>query len=261
MPLKEKPKYYLKTLGDAFTILDAISLKLVPMGIAELSKELGIGRSKIHRILVTLRYWGCVEQDPDTHKYMLGPKVLELAMNKLKTTDLIKVVSPYLEGLVKECGETVHLAVLDMGQVLYLDKKQGPQAIGIISKVGQRLPAHCTGLGKALLAFLDEKSLNEIINTVGLRRFTKNTITDKKRLKEELNKVRGQGFAEDNEEIEGGLCCIAAPIRNYQGIVIAAISVSIPTFRMSDKKKEQMKKIVIEKAKKISMQLGYRVKE
>ena len=111
------------------------------------------------------------------------------------------------------------------------------------------------------MAFLEEKSLNEIINTAGLLRFTKNTITDKKILKEELNIVRRQGFAEDNEEIESGLCCIAAPIKNYQGIVIAAISVSIPTFRMSDKKKEQMKKIVIEKAKKISMQLGYRMNE
>jgi DNA-binding IclR family transcriptional regulator len=261
MPLKEKPKYYLKTVGDAFAVLDAISLKLVPMGIAELSKQVGIGRSKVHRILDTLKYWGCVEQDSDTHKYILGPKVLELAMNKLKATDLIKVVSPYLERLVKECEETVHLAVLDKGQVLYLDKKQGPQAIGIISKVGQRLPAHCTGLGKVLLAYLEEESLNEVINTVGLSRFTKNTITDKKRLKEELSKVREQGFAEDNEEIEDGLCCIAAPIRNYQGIVIAAISVSIPAFRMSGTKKEQMKRIVIEKAQRISMQLGYGVKE
>ena len=258
---KEKPKYYLKTLGDALKILDILGHSQVPLGVTELNKKLGIGRSKIHRLLDTLRYSGCAEQDPISRKYFLGPKVLELAMNKLMNTDLIKIASAELEELLEECQETVHLATLDSGQVFYLDKKQAPQALGIISKVGQRLPAHCTGLGKVLLAYLDKKNLDEVIKKIGLPRFTDNTITNKEDLIEELRRVRESGFAIDNQEIEEGLCCVAAPIRNYMGEVIAAISISMPTFRFTDDKKEQIIEEVIEHARKISEKLGFRIKK
>jgi len=253
----EKPKYYLKTLGDALEILDVLSQSQNPMGVAELNKEMGTGRSKIHRILDTLKYWGCVEQNPLTRKYFLGPKVLELAMKKLESIDLIQVASPLLVELVDLCEETIHLAVLDKGQVLYLDKKEGPQAVGIISKVGQRLPAHCTGLGKVLLAYSDEDLLNTVIKTVGLHRFTDHTITDEHTLREELEKVCKLGYSEDNEEIEKGLCCIAAPIKNYRGAVVAAISVSLPEFRFTNEKKIYLKAKVIEYAERISRKLGY----
>ncbi|MCK4804240.1 MAG: IclR family transcriptional regulator [Spirochaetes bacterium] len=258
---KEKPKYYLKTLGDALEILDILSHVQVPMGVAELNREMGTGRSKIHRILDTLKYWSCVEQDPATRKYFLGSKVLELARNKLQTTDLIKVASTDLEELLEECQETVHLASLDNGQVLYLDKKQAPQAIGIISRVGQRLPAHCTGLGKVLLAHLDEKSLDEIIKGLGLPRFTENTITSESDLIEELLKIKESGFAIDNQEIEEGLCCVAAPIRNYLGEVIAAVSVSMPAFRFTEEKKRQIIEEIIIHAGRISKKLGYGFKK
>jgi DNA-binding IclR family transcriptional regulator len=255
--MEDKPKYYLKTLGDAFAIMDVLSVNQAPMGVAELSKKLGIGKSKIHRLLDTLKYWGCVEQELGTRKYLLGFKVLELAMNKLKTIDLIKIASPFLTDMLRQCGETVHLAILDEGQVLYLDKKEAPQAVGIISKVGQRLPAHCTGLGKVLLAYTDEKTLGKIIKSIGLACFTKNTITEERILREELEKIRSRGFAFDNEEIEEGLCCVAAPINNYGGNVIAAISVSLPRFRFTPDKREFLVSKVIDTAQKISKNLGY----
>jgi DNA-binding IclR family transcriptional regulator len=259
--VKEKPKYYLKTLGDALKILDFLSASQVPASIAEINKKMGIGRSKIHRMLGTLKYWGCVAQDPVNRKYFLGLKILELAKNKLISVDFIKEVSTELEELLKECEETVHLASLDNGQVLYLDKRQASQAIGIISKVGQRLPAHCTGLGKVLLASLDKKSLDDIIKNIGLPRFTENTITSKDMLIKELKKVRESGFAIDNKEIEEGLCCVAAPIRNFKGEVIAAISVSIPAFRFTNDKKKQVIEEVKAHAKKISAKLGYDLKK
>jgi len=257
MSMNDRPKYYLKTVGDALEILNVLSHSQRPMGIAELSKEIGAGQSKVHRILDTLKYWRCVEQDETTRKYFLGSKVLEFAMKKLESTDLIQIAAPFLNELVGLCEETVHLAVLDKGQVLYLDKKTGPQAVGIISKVGQRLPAHCTGLGKVLLAYSAEEQLSKVIKEIGLSRFTPNTITDENVLRKELGKVKELGYAEDNEEIEAGLCCIAAPVRNFKGDVVAAISISIPEFRFTNERKEYLKDKTIEYAEKISEKLGY----
>ena len=254
--MRSEPKYYLKTLGDAFRILDIIGNSHEPCGIAELSDVTGIGRSKMHRILDNLRYWGVVEQDPKNRKYLLGNRLLALAMNKLKTVDLIKLASPELADLVETCEETVHLAVLDEGQVLYLDKREGPQAVGIISKVGQRLPAHCTGLGKVLLAFSERETVDWTAEHIGLKRFTKNTITDKELLKQELANVRMEGYAIDREEIEEGLCCIAAPVRNYTGEVVAAISVSLPAFRFTDEKKRRLIEQITSSAQKVSKGVG-----
>ena len=254
--MRDKPKYYLKTLGDAFRILEIIGNSREPRGIAELSDETGIGRSKTHRLLDNLRYWGVVEQVPENRKYMLGNRLIALAMSKLKTVDIIKLASPVLADLVEKCGETVHLAVLDEGQVLYLDKREGPQAVGIISKVGQRLPAHCTGLGKVLLAFSEGDLVNRIVGHIGLRKFTENTITDKNLLTEELADVRMRGYALDREEIEEGLCCIAAPVRDHTGEVVAAISVSLPAFRFTDEKQASLTEQITSSAFKISKKFG-----
>jgi IclR family KDG regulon transcriptional repressor len=254
--MRNEPKYYLKTLGDAFRILNVIGQSHEPRGIAELSDETGMGRSKTHRILDNLRYWGVVEQDPKNRKYLLGNRLIALAMNKLKTVDLIKLASPVLADIVEKCEETVHLAVLEEGQVLYLDKREGPQAVGIISKVGQRLPAHCTGLGKVLLAFSEEDLVDRIIDHIGLKRFTKHTITEKNILKKELANIRMRGYALDREEIEEGLCCIAAPVRNYTGEVVAAISVSIPAFRFTDEKQVHLTEQITLSALKISKKFG-----
>ncbi|MBC7190435.1 IclR family transcriptional regulator [Candidatus Aerophobetes bacterium] len=253
----EDPKYPLKTLSKSLLILETLAQPHSPTGIGELSRKLGISRSTVHRILDTLRSRGYVEKDPSTLKYRLGSKILELAMAKLEDIELIKEASLYLKELLKQCNETVHLAVLDRGEVLYLDKKESAQAIRIVSRVGGRLPAHCTGLGKVLLAYSDRQTVKEIIKEKGLHRFTKNTITNEAELIRELDKIREQGFAEDNEEIEEGLCCIAAPVRDHSGKVIAAISVSGPKFRMVNKYKE-CKEAVIRTAEKISMQLGYK---
>jgi len=255
--MEVKEKYYLKTLGNAFEVLDEISLRKVPVGIAELSVKFDLPKSKVHRIVDTLKFWGYLEQEPSTRKYFLGTKVLELCKNKLDSMDLVQVVIPYLEELVEQVGETVHFGILDAGKVLYLVKKQAPHAMGIISKVGQKLNAHCSGIGKVLLSHLDEPILDKIIENVGLPRYTKNTITNPRDLKQELTKIRIQGYGEDNEEICEGLHCIAAPIRNYIGNLAGAISVSIPTVRLTEERKEDIKRMILAQSEKISTRLGY----
>jgi DNA-binding IclR family transcriptional regulator len=227
------------------------------MNMTELSKKLGFYPSTIHRILDTLKYWGYVEQDPHTQKYQLGLKALELGMAKLQQMDLVKEVAPYLKELTKQCNETVHLGVLEGGEVLYLAKEESSQTIRMISYVGKRAPLHCTSLGKVLLAYLSAEERKKILGEKVLPRLTENTITDKRELEKELDKVKEQGFALDREENEKDVRCVAAPIRNYQGEVIAALSISSPIFRLDKNRQNDLKKALIETSKNISKRLGY----
>jgi len=252
-----KPNYPIKALDKALSVLEILLQKRSAMNMTELSKKLGLYPSTIHRILDTLKHWGYVEQDSHTQKYQLGLKALELGMAKLHQMDLAREATPYLKELVKQCNETVHLGVLEGGEVLYLAKEESSQTIRMISYVGKRAPLHCTGLGKVLLAYLPAEERKKILGEKVLPRLTENTITDKRELEKELNKVREQGFALDREENEKDVRCVAAPIRNYQGEVIAALSISSPIFRLDKNRQNDLKKALIETSKNISKKLGY----
>jgi len=256
-----KPNYPIKVLDKALSVLESLLQKRSAMNMTELSKKLGFYPSTIHRILDTLKYWGYVEQDPHTQKYQLGLKALELGMAKLQQMDLVKEVAPYLKELTKQCNETVHLGVLEGGEVLYLAKEESSQTIRMISYVGKRAPLHCTSLGKVLLAYLSAEERKKILGEKVLSRLTENTITDKRELEKELDKVKEQGFALDREENEKDVRCVAAPIRNYQGEVIAALSISSPIFRLDKNRQNDLKKALIETSKKISKRLGYNGKK
>ena len=223
----------------------------------EISEKLGLYPSTTHRILDTLKHWGYVEQDFHTQKYQLGLKALELGMAKLHKMDLVREATPYLKELVKQCNETVHLGVLEEGEVLYLAKKESSQTIRMISYVGKRAPLHCTALGKVLLTYLSTEERKKILGEKVLPRLTEKTITDKKELEKELGKVKKQGFALDREENEKDVCCIAAPIRNYQGEVIAALSISSPVFRIERNAQNNLKDALLKTSEKISQRLGY----
>lgn len=254
---KTQPNYPIKVLDKCLSILETLLRNNSPMSVTEISESLGIYPSTVHRMLDTLKYWGYVEQDPDTQKYQLGLKVMELGMAKLHQMDLVKESSPYLKELVNQCNETVHLGVLEEGEVLYLAKEESSQTIRMVSYVGKRAPVHCTALGKVLLAYLPEEERGKILDKRGLPRLTENTITDEKKLERELCKVKEEGFALDREEHEKDVRCIAAPIKNHQGEVIAAISISGPAFRIDVNKQNNLKEALIQASKEISRRLGY----
>jgi len=256
---KTKPNYPIKVLDKSLSVLELLLQKGSAMKMTELSEKLGFYPSTIHRILDTLKHWGYVEQDSHTQKYQLGLKVLELGMAKLHQMDLVREATPYLKELVKQCNETVHLGVLEEGEVLYLAKEESSQTIRMISYVGKRASLHSTALGKILLAYMSEEEREKILEDRGLPRLTEKTITDKKELEKELSKVREQDFALDREENEKDVRCVAAPIRNYQGEVIAAISISSPVFRIDKNVHNNLKKALIETSKKISKRLGYKL--
>jgi len=254
---KINPNYPIKVLDKTFSLLDLLLQHSSSMHMTEISEKLGLYPSTIHRILDTLKHWGYVEQDPKSQKYRLGLKLLELGMAKFHQMDLVKEATPHLKELVRLCNETTHLGVLEEGEVLYLAKEESSQTIRMISYVGKRAPLHCTALGKVLLAHLSPEERKKTLGEKVLRRLTENTITDKEELEKELSKVREQGFALDREENEKDVRCIAAPIRNYQGKVIAAISISSPIFRVDKKAQNNLKEALIETSAKISKQLGY----
>ena len=258
--MKKSPKYPIKVLNKSLSILEILLQQGSAMNMTELSEKLGFYPSTIHRILDTLKHWGYVEQDPHTQKYQLGLKALELGMAKLHQMDLVREATPYLKELVNQCNETVHLGVLEEGEVLYLAKEESSQTIRMISYVGKRAPLHCTALGKVLLTYLPEEERKKILGQKELHHFTEKTITDGKELEKELNKVKEQGFAIDRGENEKDVHCIAAPIRNHQGKAIAAISISSPVYRIDINRQNHLKEALIGISKKMSKRLGYNEK-
>jgi DNA-binding IclR family transcriptional regulator len=192
---------------------------------------LGLNKSTTFRILNILEKEGYLERSPESFKYRLGFKLYFLGSFVEGVAELQKLVHPFMEEMAKKADETVHFVVLHHGEALYVDKIDGKKVLVVSSKVGMKLSAHCSGVGKVLLASIPQEALEKIIQERGLPRFTKNTITDKKTLNAELAKVRQQGYAIDNEEIEVGMKCVAGPVRGLNGEVIAAISISGPRER------------------------------
>lgn len=252
-----KPTYPIKVLDKSLSVLDILFKNNAPMSITGISKKLGIYPSTIHRILDTLKYRGYVEQNSDDQKYLLGLKLVELGMTRYHQISLAKEVSPFLKELVDECHETVHLGILYHEDVLYIAKEDSPQTIRMVSRVGRRASLYSTGLGKILLAYLSEKERKKIIAHIKIRRFTENTITNKIELEKELEQVRKQDLALDREENEKEVYCIAVPIKNYRGKVIAALSISSPTYRINAQRKKFLKKSIHCMGRKISKRLGY----
>jgi len=188
--VKDKPAYPIKVLYKLLSILDTILQHCSPMNMTKISEKLGLYPSTIHRILDTLKHWGYVEQNPNTQKYQLGLKLLELGMAKLHQIDLVREATPYLKGLVNYCNETVHLSILDNAEVLYLAKEESSQAIRMCSYIGKRAPLHYTALGKVLLTDLPKEERRKILEQKGLSRLTEKTITDKEELEKELNRIK-----------------------------------------------------------------------
>jgi DNA-binding IclR family transcriptional regulator len=183
-------------------------------------------------------------------------KLWELGSMATTAVDWVDRVKPFLQQLTDRTGETTHLAVLSDGQVLYVDKVESPRSLRMPSQVGRRLPVHCTGIGKALIAFLPEEVLKGLVAKRGLQQFTPNTITDLPALAAELARVRERQYAVDDEEIEEGLVCIAAPVRDHTAHVVAAISIAGPSSRLRPDRVPDHAREVVSAANSMSTVLG-----
>jgi DNA-binding IclR family transcriptional regulator len=237
-------------------ILDSFSLDEPELTLKELTNKTGLPKPTVYRIAEALNKVNILSKDDNVSKYRIGVKLFELGSLYLETLELRKLAFPEIEKLSKYTEESIHMGVLDGNEVTSIEGLGSTHNLQAKLWIGKRSPIYCTSIGKAILAFLPEKEQEEILTTIEFKRYTKNTITDKKNLKKELESIRRQGFALDNEEHDEGIMCVGAPIFNNKGEVVASISISGPKIRMKEQKLEKYKKLLMDSVKRISDKLG-----
>jgi DNA-binding IclR family transcriptional regulator len=249
-------KLRVKVLDRAVALLESFSLQSPELGVVELAKLTGLSKGTVHRLLSAMEDHRLIEQDPMSKRYRLGLRLFELGSRAVARVDVVERATPHLNELVRATGDTANLGVLDRGMVLYIAKVEGWHSLRMPSQVGKRLQAHCTGLGKALLADRPDAEVDQIVREHGLARHTPNTIGDAEALREELAVTRKRGYAVDNEELEAGIRCVGAPVRDFTGAVVAAISVSGPSTRITAEIVPELAERITASAAAISRSLG-----
>ncbi|GGM94408.1 IclR family transcriptional regulator [Streptomyces fuscichromogenes] len=201
------------------------------LGISDLGRAVGLNRSTTYRYVATLAKLGYLQQDPDSRKYSLGPRVVDLGFAAINSMEITRVAGPFLQALSDETGYTVSMAVLDGPDIVYVDRRRsgraGTFAMGLHLHVGSRLPAYCTSMGKVLLAHQEPAVLRDLVDRTDLARRGPKTITAREQLMVALARVRRTGFALNDEELAPGLRSLAAPVRDRSGAVVAAVNVAV----------------------------------
>ncbi|MBP2703052.1 IclR family transcriptional regulator [Microbispora sp. RL4-1S] len=245
-----------QSVDRAVTILEILS-RQGEAGVSEIALELGVHKSTAFRLLGALETRGLVEQAEERGKYRLSFGIIRLAGGVAARLDLTQQGRPVCRRLAGEIGETVNLAVVRSHYAVNLDQVRGPSAVTAHNWVGQLTPLHATSSGKVLLAHLDERHRDRLISEAGLRSYTPHTVTSGDVLREQLDEARRLGYAVTVEEYEIGLNAIAAPIRSYEGEVVAAVSASGPAYRFSEDRMRELAPMLIAGADDISRHLGY----
>lgn len=238
------------------TILELLAHQGV-LGVTQLARELNVHKSTASRLLAALEHRGLVEQVQGRGKYRLGAGILRLAGATTARLDLVKEARPVCRRLAASTGETINLAVLTSNAALYIDQTVGPTATPSYNWVGQHIPLHATSNGKVLLSEVASSELPAFLRD--LPAYTPNTITRRDKLVKELGLVRERGYAVAVDELEAGLTAIAAPVRNQHGEIVASLSVSGPTFRMTSARLTALVPEVRRSADEVSASLGWSV--
>ncbi len=246
----------LRTIEKACRALLLFTEEKPEWGVTEVARTLQIPKSSAAGILATLAHHGLLRRTP-SRKYRLGWEILRLHTLLVKTSEFRQLAHHEMERLAREYGETIHLATLENGMVVYVDKVEGSRSVRVhVTGLGVRLPPHGSAVGKVLLAYHPWKEVLQIIQRHGLPALTPNTIVTLERLEQELIRVRQQGYAIDEEEVLPELCCVAAPIRNYLRQTIAAMSISAPSYRFR-LMRERYTQAVVAACQRISRKLGF----
>ena len=253
-----KPPHSILVLEKAIRLLGRFDAENIEWGVTELNKDLKINKSTVSKILSTLKRDHYLTKNNGNRKYRLGLRLFEMGSMVAEQMDLQKAALSCMEKLNKKVGETIHLVVMDGFQIVYINKVESPQSLRLVTRVGGRLPAYCTGVGKVLLAALSPQDLELFLKKNPLKKLTPSTIIGTKELRESLAQIRRQGYALDLEEFSRGLMCVAAPIFNYSKREIGAISISGPAHRIREKNLESLISRVMNAARGISRQLGFR---
>jgi IclR family acetate operon transcriptional repressor len=220
----------------ALSLLDSLAESTGGIPLSDLCQQVGLSLSTAHRLLTTLEQQRYVRCDPKTRYWSIGVQAFIVGSAFAKARDLLEIARPRMRGLMEESGETINLAVLDGGEAVFLAQVECRQMMRALAPPGVRIPVHCSGAGKALLATLPETEVAQILRKHGLPRLTPKTLTTLVRLREDLDRSRQRGYAIDDQEHSTGLRCVAAVVRDEHREPVGAVSVSGPAVRIPDER-------------------------
>lgn len=239
-----------------FDILEALSASRAPMSLAEIVKSTGMSKTTVHRLLSTMCARHYVEKNAD-NTYSIGYKLIETVSLHINNLELLTEAKPFLSDIMMNLDLTAHLGILDGYNVIYLEKMDVHPNTRLYTQVGYRSPAYCSSMGKCLLACLSGDELANALYQCDFKKYTQNTITDINEFKKYLKKVRHQGWAMDDEEYQSGHRCVGAPVFDYRGAPVAAISASGSCAQLSDMRLETVIREVKQAAASLSRRMGY----
>ena len=249
-----------QSTDKVLSIIELLSYAPEPMRLIDIANQLSFNTSTTLRFLNSLEQNGYIYKDSETNKYKMTFKLCALAQYISSHTELVQIASDSMQKLSTELGECVCLAVEQNYSVVYIHVYDGPgQILRTTQRIGSSAPMHCTGVGKVILSGFSEEQIDKVISLMGLIKFTVYTLVSKESLMNELKQIRIQGYAYDNQECELGARCIAFPLRDYTGKIIASLSVTGPTRRMTDQFIDSNFKKILETVQGISHLLGYSV--
>jgi DNA-binding IclR family transcriptional regulator len=258
MVKKDKSEYIIQAVSHALDLLEQFHGDVDELGVTELSKRLKLHKNNVFRLLATLESRGYIEQNRATENYRLGLKALELGQTFIKQMGLLRQARPILDRMVEECNETAYVAIFKENHIIYLDVVETSLTVRVVSRVGSRLPAYCTAAGKVHLAFMSDEEFDATMTEQKLVQHTPTTLTDVGRLKAELDLVRQNGYAVDNEELDPGVRCVAAPIRDYTRRIVGAVSISGPNMRLEDQRlQDELIPMILRAGEDLSTRLGF----
>jgi DNA-binding IclR family transcriptional regulator len=246
-----------QSLDRAFDILELLSREQHGMPLTQIALRVDLHKATVHRLMSALRDRGYIEKAPGGN-YRLGLGFVELASLYLNHLELKTEAQPVLHDLIARTGNTVFLATEQEAEVVYLDKHETFESLRKYSIIGRRAPMHCTSLGKALLSGMDDGRIRSLLAGRDLTGFTPATITTLDRLLAEIDRTRVRGWSLDDEEYEPGIRCIGAPVRDYRGAVIAAVSTSGTTAMLGSEKVQEIGAVVARAAGELSRRMGFR---
>jgi IclR family KDG regulon transcriptional repressor len=248
-----------RSIAKACALLDCLGQAADGMTLTQVTDALGVPYSTAHRLLNSLIACNYIQRAPDTKRYFLGLHILELQANIAKRFRLIEIVIPHMTRLIQEIAVTSHLAVLHDADIIYLESRRSSEDpfFQMYTPPGRSVPAHCTALGKALLAYLPADTLTQTLSEKPLLALTPNTVVDLEVLQQRLADVRRRGYSFDLEEFALGVHCVAAPIRSRSGDVIAALSISGRKEQISLARIDELGSRVVAECAQISRKLGY----
>lgn len=258
---EERNKSHVQSVARALTLLNVLAEEGREMSLTEIAKAVNWPKSTVHGLIATLRDYSYVDQSPVTGCYNLGVRLFELGNIVARSWDVRAIALPVMQGLNNRLGEMVQLATEDKGEVLYLEKLDSTHLMRIVSEIGARLPMHCSGLGKVLLAYKKPAEIKWILSKHGMPPMTSRTITNREALERELIKVRRQGYAMDDREIMDSLRCVAAPVYDRDGNVKYAVSISGFAKNLQGERLQTVRDELLLAANSISYAMGYRKPE